>query len=65
MGCASRDALRAQRDLSIAYQISGEGDIDLVLAPVTTSHLDYQWKGPLRGWFEDVGVFCRWIPVPR
>jgi class 3 adenylate cyclase len=48
-------------DINIAYQISGEGEIDLVLAPGTTSHLDYMWEGPLRGWFEDIGAFCRLI----
>ena len=33
-------------DLNIAYQVVGEGDIDLVFVQGWTSHLEYQWEDP-------------------
>jgi len=34
-------------DASIAYQVSGEGDCDLVLVEGPASHLDLEWENPL------------------
>jgi hypothetical protein len=34
-------------DVSIAYQVSGEGPIDLVLVPGWVSHLDFMRTHPL------------------
>jgi pimeloyl-ACP methyl ester carboxylesterase len=49
-------------DLHIAYQVSGQGDIDLVLAPGTVSHLDLDWEWPPKARFlERLGSFCRLI----
>ncbi|MCI4365295.1 MAG: adenylate/guanylate cyclase domain-containing protein [Thermoplasmata archaeon] len=48
--------------VSIAYQVTGRGPIDLVWAPGTVSHLDMDWEWPARAQvFERFGVFCRLI----
>ncbi|MGI8554099.1 MAG: alpha/beta fold hydrolase [Dehalococcoidia bacterium] len=33
-------------DVHIAYQVSGDGPLDLVLAPGAFSHLVYEWESP-------------------
>ena len=33
-------------DVHIAYQVVGEGPVDLVLVPGWISHLEYQWEDP-------------------
>ena len=33
-------------DVNIAYQVVGDGPIDLVLVPGSVSHLDLQWADP-------------------
>ena len=33
-------------DVHIAYQVTGEGPFDLVMAPGTASHLDLAWEYP-------------------
>lgn len=49
-------------DVCIAYQITGEGPVDLVLAPGTMSHLDLDWEIPRRAlFFERFSKFCRLI----
>jgi class 3 adenylate cyclase len=48
-------------DVSVAYQVSGEGPPDLVLAPGTVSHLDFGWDSPMRDFFERIGRFARLI----
>lgn len=49
-------------DIQIAYQITGSGPVDIVLAPGTASHLDLDWEWPPRGhFFEDLSSFCRLI----
>ena len=49
-------------DLSIAYQVTGSGPIDMVWAPGTVSHLDLDWESPARAhFFESLGRFCRLI----
>ena len=35
-------------DLNIAYQVFGEGDIDVVFVPGFISHLDLAWENPVR-----------------
>src|SRR5262249_45139120 len=43
-------------------QVTGQGAIDLVLAPGTVSHLDLDWEWPPRArFYEGVGRFCRFI----
>jgi class 3 adenylate cyclase/pimeloyl-ACP methyl ester carboxylesterase len=34
-------------DIQIAYQVTGAGAFDMVLAPGTVSHLDLQWESPV------------------
>ena len=49
-------------DIYIAYQVTGEGPVDLLWAPGTVSHLDLDWDSPVRAQFIDrLGAFCRLI----
>jgi pimeloyl-ACP methyl ester carboxylesterase len=49
-------------DVLIAYQVSGEGPVDVVWAPGTMSHLDFDWEIPRRALFlERFSRFCRLI----
>jgi class 3 adenylate cyclase len=49
-------------DVRIAYQISGDGPVDVVWAPGTMSHLDLDWEIPRRAlFFERFSEFCRLI----
>lgn len=49
-------------DVHIAYQVTGEGPYDVVLAPGTVSHLDLDWELPVRGQFyQRFASFCRLI----
>jgi hypothetical protein len=53
-------------DVRIAYQVTGEGPIDMVLAPGTVSHLDLWWEfPPFRREIEAWGSFTRlWASTP-
>jgi class 3 adenylate cyclase/alpha-beta hydrolase superfamily lysophospholipase len=49
-------------DVSIAYQVTGEGPFDVVYVPPFVTHLELAWNVPvLRGWFERLGSFSRLI----
>jgi class 3 adenylate cyclase len=49
-------------DVQVAYQVTGSGPVDLVLAPGTASHLDLDWEWPPRARFLDgLGRFSRLI----
>ncbi|HEX2715774.1 MAG TPA: alpha/beta hydrolase, partial [Candidatus Acidoferrales bacterium] len=49
-------------DLKIAYQVTGTGPLDVVMAPGTVSQLDMEWDWPARARFlEGFGSFCRLI----
>lgn len=49
-------------DLFIAYQVTGDGPVDVVWAPGTTSHLELQWENSYAARFiERVSEFCRLI----
>ena len=49
-------------DVSIAYQIVGEGPFDLVVVPGWISNVDFAWEDRLYGdWMERLGAFCRVI----
>jgi pimeloyl-ACP methyl ester carboxylesterase/class 3 adenylate cyclase/DNA-binding CsgD family transcriptional regulator len=43
---AARTRYARSGDLSIAYQVVGDGLIDLVHAPGSVSHLEYNWEEP-------------------
>ena len=49
-------------NLHIAYQIIGDGPIDLVFVPGVISHLDHQWDEPIQAaFFQRLASFCRLI----
>jgi class 3 adenylate cyclase len=49
-------------DVLIAYQVTGDGPVDVVWAPGTMSHLDFDWEIPQRALFlERFSRFCRLI----
>ena len=51
-------------DVLIAYQVTGKGPVDVVMAPGTMSHLDLDWEIPRRAlFFERFGRFCRYDSV--
>ena len=35
-------------DVNIAYQVVGEGPIDLVFVPGWVSHVEFMWEDPCR-----------------
>jgi hypothetical protein len=49
-------------DVNIAYQVTGEGELDLVLVPGFVSHLELDWDDPRSAYFLDrLGSFTRLI----
>lgn len=49
-------------DVCIAYQVTGEGPVDVIWAPGTMSHLDMDWEFPRRALFiEKFSKFCRLV----
>jgi class 3 adenylate cyclase len=53
-------------DVSIAFQVVGDGAIDLVYLPPYLSNLDWQWEYPLHArYLERLASFTRLIAVDR
>ena len=49
-------------EISIAYQVSGSGPLDLIVTPGHVSHLDHAWEEPsFARCLERLGSFCRLI----
>jgi pimeloyl-ACP methyl ester carboxylesterase len=50
-------------ELSIAYQVVGDGPVDLVFAPGFVSHVELSWEDPLLGsrYYERLASFSRLI----
>jgi pimeloyl-ACP methyl ester carboxylesterase len=49
-------------DVSIAYQVIGDGPFDLVWVPGSVSHVELAWQIPaLASFLERLGSFCRLI----
>jgi class 3 adenylate cyclase len=49
-------------DVHIAYQVTGDGPVDLIMAPGTMSHLDLDWEVPGRvNFIHGLAKFCRVI----
>ena len=47
-------------DLNIAYQVVGEGDVDIVLVPSFVSHLEFSWGHPaVKSFYDHVASFAR------
>ena len=50
----------------IAYQVIGDGPVDIVTAPAWFSAFDIEWQEPqIREWFERLGSFARIIRFDR
>jgi hypothetical protein len=57
-----QDRYARSGELSIAYQVLGSGDLDLVVAPGFVSHLEWAWQQPdLRHFLERLASFSRLI----
>ena len=53
-------------DVSIAYQVTGDGPFDLVLVPGFTSHLEFDWEEPRHAAFlERLASFSRLIRLDK
>ncbi|HEX4836723.1 MAG TPA: adenylate/guanylate cyclase domain-containing protein [bacterium] len=49
-------------EIRVAYQVTGEGPVDLVWAPGTASHLDLDWDFPAKARFiRSLSSFCRLV----
>src|SRR5262245_66138515 len=49
-------------DVSIAYQVVGDGPLDLVVVPGWISNVDFAWEDPLYGeWVRRLAAFSRVI----
>ncbi|MGD8342816.1 MAG: alpha/beta hydrolase [Desulfobacterales bacterium] len=49
-------------DISVAYQVFGEGDVDLVMVPGFISHMENYWDEPRWAqWLRKLGSFSRVI----
>lgn len=53
-------------EASIAYQVAGEGTLDLLFMPGWISQVEQLWESPaLRRWLERLAVFGRLILFDR
>jgi pimeloyl-ACP methyl ester carboxylesterase len=53
-------------EVHIAYQVNGQGQIDLVFVPPAVSHLDYRWEEPsYERLLERLGSFARVISLDK
>lgn len=53
-------------DVNIAYQVVGEGPLDLVLVPGWVSHVEHAWEDPsYAGFLNRLVSFCRLILIDR
>jgi pimeloyl-ACP methyl ester carboxylesterase len=53
-------------EVSIAYQVTGDGPLDLVLVPGFISHLEFDWEEPRHAAFlERLGSFARLIRLDK
>ena len=53
-------------DVSIAYQVTGDGPFDLVLVPGFISHLEFDWEEPRHAAFlERLASFSRLIRLDK
>ena len=49
-------------DIHVAYQVFGEGDVDLVFVPGFISHIENYWDDPnFARWLRRLGSFSRVI----
>ena len=51
-------------DLSIAYQVFGDGPVELVVAGSFITHVELFWTMPeFEAWMEQLATFCRVLHV--
>lgn len=49
-------------DLNIAYQVIGEGPLDIVIVPTFVSNVELTWTHPVtKAWFDQLAAFARLI----
>ncbi|MEK6327436.1 MAG: adenylate/guanylate cyclase domain-containing protein [Actinomycetota bacterium] len=49
-------------DLNIAYQVTGEGPIDIVVVPSFVSNIEFWWAHPvMKAWWDRVSSFARLV----
>jgi len=49
-------------DLNIAYQVTGEGPIDIVVVPSFVSNIEFWWAEPvMKAWWDRVSSFARLV----
>ncbi len=47
-------------DINLAYQVVGEGDVDIVLVPSFVSHIEFFWSHPaIKSFFDRITRFAR------
>src|SRR5262245_37390684 len=53
-------------DVYIAYQVTGDGGLDLVLLPGFVSHVEHAWEEPgFARFFERLGSFSRLVRLDK
>jgi class 3 adenylate cyclase len=63
---APRTRYARSGDASIAYQVAGEGDVDLIFLPGWISQVEHVWESPaLRRFLEQLSSFSRLILFDR
>ena len=63
---APRTRYAKSGDLSIAYQVVGDGPVDLVQGPGSVSHLEYAWEEPgLARYLRRLAAFSRLISFDK
>ena len=66
MGGAPRTRYATSGELNIAYQVFGDGDVDVVFVPGFVSHLELMWEpGPFGALMEGLGRFARVIAFDK
>ena len=49
-------------DLNLAYQVKGEGPLDIVLVPSFVSNIEFSWAHPVvKAWLDRLASFARLI----
>lgn len=49
-------------DIQVAYQVIGDGPLDIVVAPSFVSNLDFQWTHPgVKAWLDRLAKFSRLV----
>ncbi|MGI9016724.1 MAG: adenylate/guanylate cyclase domain-containing protein [Euzebya sp.] len=60
------DAVREHRHAAVAYQVTGAGQVDLLIIPGLISHLELDWADPDDArFYRRLGSFCRLIRMDK